>query len=182
MGACVLTRSELSRDEAYFVLEPFFREAQRLFCEQGLSRCRSTTLEIDPDIRDSPRHFAGCAEDGRRIALAPELADRSPEEVAAVVAHEFGHATDFLYPGRFVLAADELVQRWDGAWDQRRPVEDERAAYNRRMQWERRDAAQVERAADLIAEHVTGRVIRYAGPCLLQTYGPGIAPRPAALR
>lgn len=178
---CVMTRSVLSSDEAYFVLEPFFKETRALFVEEGLVRCRQATLEIDSSIRDSPRHFAACSEDGKSIVLAPELADRSVDEVAAIVAHELGHAADFLYPGRFFVADDELVQRWDGAWERRHRIEDERAAYNRRIQWERRSADHVERAADLIAEQVTGRVIRYAGPCLLQTYGPGVTPRPEGL-
>lgn len=181
-AACVLEPSTLSDDEAYFVLEPFFMETRELFVASGLVRCRATELEIAAWVRDAPRHFAACSEDGKSIVLSPDLADRSVEEVAAVVAHEFGHAADFLYPGRFLLADDELVQRWDGAWDARKAVDDERAAYNRRMQWERRTADEVERSADLVATFVTGRQIRYAGPCRLQTYGPGVAPRPRGLR
>lgn len=163
------------------MLEPYFVETKALFLEYGLGRCKATKLEIAGWVRDSPRHFAACSEDGRSIVLAPELADRADYEVAAVIAHEFGHAADFLYPGRFSVAADELLQRWDGAWATRGAVDDERAAYNRRLQWERRAPDQVERTADLVAELVTGRVIAYAGPCLLQTYGPGIAPRPLGL-
>ncbi len=181
MEACVLTEPSLSDEEAYFVLEPFFRETQALFVEHGLTRCKQVRFELDSEAHDTPRHFAGCAEDGSHIIAAPQLADRSIDEVAAVLAHEFGHACDFLYPARFLVADGELVQRWGTAWNARAAITDERAAYNQRMQWERRDPGEVERAADLIAQHVTGRVIRYGGPCMLQTYGAGAAPRPAGL-
>lgn len=177
---CPETRAPLSDDVAFTVLEPFFVETRALFVEAGLRRCEKTRLEIDPGAHDTPRHMAGCTEDGLVIVAAPELAELPVDNVVAIFAHEFGHAGDFLYPTRFVVADGELVtavERERASLDDM----DQRGSYNRRRQWEARDAHEVEIAADFIAAHVTGRVIRYGGPCMLQTYGPGKR-RPRSLR
>jgi hypothetical protein len=179
--ACAERPVSLTDEEAYAVLEPFFLETQKVFVEAGLVRCAKTRLVIDAEAHDTPRHFAGCTEDGLLIVVAPQLADLPVENVVAILAHEFGHAADFLYPARFLVADGELVSSFEGA--RRRALEDidQRAEYNRRKQWEDRDPTAVEEAADRIAQDVTGREIQYAGPCVLQTYAPG-GPRPPDLR
>jgi hypothetical protein len=179
--ACAERPVRLTDEEAYAVLEPFFLETRKVFVEAGLARCAKTRLEIDGEAHDTPRHFAGCTEDGLLIVVAPQLADLPVDNVVAIFAHEFGHSADFLYPARFVVADGELVSSFEGK--RRRALEeiDQRAEYNRRKQWEDRGSGDVEEAADRIAQDVTGREIRYAGPCVLQTYGSGRT-RPAELR
>lgn len=169
----------LTDEEAYAILEPFFKATRALFAERGLSRCKRVRFRIDPEGHDTPRHFAGCMDDGSEVVVAPELADLPVDNVVAIFAHEFGHAADYLYPARFFVADGELIQR---AEPRRSHSEmDAREEFNRRAQWEHRDDDAVEVTADHIAGYVTGREIHYAGACVLQTYGPGV-PRPRRLR
>ena len=181
MTSCRRIPAALTADEAYAAIEPFFVETRRLFIERGLTRVKETRLLIDPEAHDTPRHFAGCIETGKEIVVAPEFATLPVDNVVAIIAHEFGHACDFLYPGRFFLAEGELVSMREAG--RRVAVEDmdQRSVYNVRKQWETRDAHAVEVTADRVAEFVTSRTIQYAGPCMLQTYGPGKS-RPRALR
>jgi len=172
----------LSNEEAHLVVEPFFEETRSLFIERGLPRVKHVKLQIAAWVHDTERHFAACSTDGRDIVAAPQIADLTIEQVAAIFAHEMGHAADYLYPARFLLADGELVQRHDSAWVARSVPDDERAQFNRTKQWESRGDDEVEHTADLIAEWVTGRKIRYSGRCLLQTYGVGESPRPRGLR
>jgi len=58
---------------------------------------------------------------------------------------------------------------------------DQRAQFNWMRAWHDRDEHSVEATADAIAQWVTGREIRYGGPCTLQTYKPGVR-RPTDLR
>lgn len=166
------------------MLEPFFVETRTLFCDAGFSRCSATKLEIDGEAHDTPRHFAGCRDDGRLILAAPEMADLPVDNVVAIFSHEFGHAVDFLYPTRFQLVVGELEER-KGEWSEGRrlPTAEMPAAFARGVmrQWRGRDDDEVERLADAIAERVVGRPVAYTGPCLLQTFGAG-APRPEGLR
>lgn len=171
----------MTDEEAFAVLEPFFRETQLLFVERGLTRCQETRLLVEDDAHDTARHFAGCTEDGLRIVVAPQLAQLPVDNVVAILAHEFGHACDFLYPARFIVADGELVSVYEGPKRISLEDMDQRAAYNIRRQWESRAPEDIEATADAVAGDVTGREIRYNGPCMLQTYGPGTG-RPRTLR
>lgn len=179
--SCRRLDAALTDEEAYAVLEPFFRETRLMFVEKGLTRCRETKLVVEADAHDTARHFAGCSDDGQEIVVAPQLAQMPVDNVVAILAHEFGHAADFLYPARFLMADGELVHVFEGAKRVSLENMDQRAAYNMRRQWERREASDVELTADAVANYVTGREIKYNGPCMLQTYGPGTG-RPRELR
>jgi len=184
VATCRRLIASLSCEEAFAVLDPFFVETKKLFVERGLVRCRETRLLVEEEVHDTPRHFAGCTDDGREIIAAPQLAEMPVETVVAIMAHEFGHSADFLYPSRFVVADGELVSVFEGERRERRVKLDDldqRGAYNLRKQWETRNPPAVEETADAVAEYVTHREIRYAGPCMLQTYGPGRR-RPKELR
>lgn len=184
-GECRFIRSELTCDEALAVLDPFFQAAREVFVAYemnwlGCSRMRRVRLECSATVHDTARHFAGASEDGKLILAAPELAELPEETVVAILAHEFGHAMDFAYPAMFRESEGELkraVALADNGQDRRF----EQAAVAAMRQWRDRDPDTVERTADVVAEHVTGRRIGYAGPCLLQTLDAGIA-RPAGLR
>jgi hypothetical protein len=181
---CVRQPQLLSDEQAFVVLTPYFEAVAEAF--QGVHpRTRKVRLDIDSRAHDSPRHYAGCSPLGDRIICAPQLANLLPgsldepitpgeETVVAILAHEFGHAVDFLHPGRFVLTDDmELIDTGTG------PVPDD--VRERRMrQWSVRGDDNVERTADALATTTLGRPILYAGPCLLQSFR-GI-PRPAGLR
>jgi hypothetical protein len=171
-------------EEAKAILEPYFIVAQERFVEARFTRVRRTSFKVTGRMHDSARHFAGTREDGLVVEVAPEMVEIGEEFVIAIMAHELGHATDFLYPGEFVLGHDEeLVRR-------RRPglvtdeVEDDPEAKQwkrwHRM-WLKRDAYVVEKTADRIAEFVYEKPIGYTGPCLLETFEGGV-PRPTELR
>jgi hypothetical protein len=109
------------------------------------------------------------------LIVAPEMADLPSETVLAILAHELGHAVDFLYPGEFALGKDRKVMRrdLDGVDDQQR----QRWVRG----WQKRDDDAVEFTADGIAELVYGIPIGYCGPCKIQCFDRGQA-RPAGLR
>lgn len=154
--------------EARLILEPYFEELQILFVEAGLDRVADTKLRCVLGLHDTPRHFAGCVEDGRIIYAAPELVEMPTDMVLGILAHELGHAADFLYPGEFVLREDHVI----------RMVPDKQ----RFRGWERRDSDTVEISADYIAEKALGLAIGYRGPCHLQSLGNGGTPRPIGLK
>ena len=156
-----------------------------LYVDHGFSRCADTKLEVAGWVHDTPRHFAGCRDDGKLVVAAPQLADLPIDNVVAVFSHELGHAVDFLYPTRFQLVIEEL-REFPGDWDvdiQRRPTADLDAKTLRAVmdQWKNRDEEQIEQLADAIAELVVKKPVTYAGPCLLQTFAGG-EPRPVGLR
>lgn len=164
----------LSSDEALVVIEPYFLAVREQFVRFGLHRCARTQLRCASWVHDSPRHFAACEEDGRRIFVAPALADLPDTTLMAIVGHEFGHATDFLYPAQFALARDGVQQRnFDDV--------SEKQVRAWLTGWQRRSADVVEVTADKIAEYVLGIPIGYTGPCQLQSFNAGV-PRPAGLR
>ena len=179
MGAaeavCEPTVTELSPDAAHAVLEPFYLALCEQFVDAGLKRCQRVKFYCAPGQHDTPRHFGATSEDGREIVVAPELAELPVETVSALIAHELGHAVDFLYPGEWVLGRErEAIRR------KRAPGDDEQ--WERWMRaWKERDADVIEFTADAIAEWATGRRIGYLGPCLLQAFDKGQA-RPAGLR
>ena len=174
MSACPELVTGLSLDEAHAVLEPFFLAARALFLERGLELCRRTRFFVADDMHDTPRHFAGCSADGREIVVAPELAELPYEFVVGILAHEFGHAADFLYPGEFALGRGGVVRR-------RRQDVDETQWLRWQRTWDARDPDVIEVTADSIAELVWGQPIRYTGPCQLQNFRIGEA-RPHGLR
>ncbi len=180
---CVPRVTPVSSGQAYVILEPLIQAVRERFVDWemerfGSSKARKIRAECWKEMHDAPRHFAGCSDSGLLIAFAPEVVELPEQTVLGIMAHEFGHAMDFLYPGRFVLQEDEVVGWRDLDDDTRRARQASRAAIS---QWQARDADQVEQAADAIARHVTGQPIGYTGPCLLQTMHEG-GPRPAGLR
>jgi len=172
---CPEVASVVGPDDALLILEPYFEAGQAAFAEAGMPKVRRTRLYVAPWIHDSPRHFAACREDGLAVLVAPELVELPEETVGAILAHELGHAADFLYPGEFMLGRErEAVRRNAEAFGER-----EWARWMRR--WQRRDDDAVEMTADAIAELGVGRRIGYLGPCQLQVFDRGLA-RPQGLR
>lgn len=165
MNDCPDTQTDLSTEEAQAILEPYFLVVQERFLEAGLERISQTHLRCSPWVHDAPRHYAACYEDGSEIVVAPELAELGYDTVCAMLAHELGHATDFCYPGEFVLQ-DRLVRRLQGLEES--DYKQWRRIVNR---WKHRDTDTVELTADAIAENVMGVPIGYRGPCLLQAFG-----------
>jgi hypothetical protein len=167
--------SEISNEEAHAILEPYFIVARRLFTEycEGIGlgdAVKSTKFECRPEIHDSERHYAATTLDGRKVLVAPELAELPEDTVAAIFAHEFGHVLDHLYPACFVCVEDELV--FLGEVPEGEHSDQTRLA--RMKQWEGRDDHIVEVTADQIAEQVTGSRIGYSGPCMLQGLNRGV--------
>lgn len=175
MGCPELT-TDLSEEEAEALLEPYFIEARKRFYEQGLERLKAVRFGCSKKMHDSPRHFAATTTDGKQILVAPELVEVDEPLVIGIIAHELGHATDFLYPGEFVLGKsdEEIVRR------QRDDV-DERQWHRWMSRWQARSGYVVEKTADLIAGLVWGTPIGYTGPCMLETFEGGV-PRPRSLR
>ena len=171
-------------ESARVILEPYFiaaRDEFQNFCaaKQLGNDVKRTRLEVSSEVRDAERHYAGATVDGRMIAVAPELADLPEDTVAAMLAHEFGHIVDHLYPGRFVIVQEELV-----CYPEEYDANDSRTGQSRiaRMrQWQARSEHEIELTADLIAEQVLGHRIGYSGPCMLQSFNRG-SPRPKDLR
>jgi hypothetical protein len=180
------------------VIEPHFDAVRDVYAgfepEPGkrLTTLKRTRFVVEPGVHDSERHYAMCRDDGLLIKVAPEAAQLDLETLTAVLAHEFGHAADFAYPGRWVPSRGKRAI-WigeGGCWhyDQHgnaewRPQKGNDGRRVRKWQslWHERDDDQVEWSADSIAYTVTGLKIQYCGPCLLQCFGAGAA-RPAGLR
>lgn len=170
------------------ILEPYFvavREEFLTFClAQKLgTEIRKTKFECRSEVRDSERHFAATTTDGRLVVAAPDLADLPEDTVGAILAHEFGHVVDHLYPGRFLVAEEEgelIFFKDEISYNPK----DERTAQVRvaRMrQWEARSDHEVELTADLIVEQVLGHRVGYSGLCMLQGFNRGVR-RPKELR
>lgn len=174
-AGCQATVTALDADEALCIIEPYYLAMQDVFIEAGLDRVKRTRLYVAPWLHDTPRHFAACQSDGRTIIVAPELCEQDERIVLAVLAHELGHASDFLYPGEFVLGKQrKLTVR------QRSDFEPKQWARWIKS-WEGRDDDAVEFTADAVAEYATGERIGYVGPCLVQCFNLGRA-RPQGLR
>lgn len=135
-------------------------------------------MVVDESMFDGGRHFAGCREDGARIALAPQLVELPEQTITAILAHEFGHAVDGLYPAEW-----EARRGAPAAWLERREGDGrvDRAYARLRQFWAERSAALVELAADSIAHAIVGHRVEYCGPCLVQCWSGGIE-RPDELR
>jgi len=180
--ACLEIRPTLTVEEAEAVIEPYFLAVQEVFVGSGATKCKKTRFEVAPWIHDSPRHFAACEDTGRVIIVAPEFAELPEETVIAILSHEFGHATDFLYPGAFVLVDDGELVKMPPVPQKLSNKKAEQANVARMQAWERRDKDAVERTADAIAEMHTGHLIGYCGPCELQCFDRGTRPRRSGLR
>lgn len=94
-----------------------------------------------------------------------------------IIAHEFGHAADYLYPGAFCVTSGGKVLGALAGPTSKQVVPNARYRY-----WLERDYDAVERTADKVAETVLGVKIGYAGPCMLETINGGVRPRPKGLR
>lgn len=164
MTACPETTTDLSNEEAKLILEPYFIAVQEAYCKSGLDLCLGTRMLVDPKMHDTARHFAACDSSGKRIYLAPELVELPEETVLAVMAHELGHACDFLYPGQFLLRGEDEPAI-------RRPPESSKHWGKGLRDWKRRDDDLVELTADAIAHYALGVRYGYRGPCLIQTFG-----------
>jgi hypothetical protein len=157
-----------TNEMAATVLAPYFDAVRDVFSahepapNQSLDKLAKTDFIVDGRIHDSNRHFAGCRQDGLLILLAPQSVDLPEDTLVAIIAHEFGHAADYAYPGRWLPERDEPA-----AW-----LADLSTKEAKRWMkaWPDRSDDQVEWAADSIAQAVTGRRIGYCGPCLLQCW------------
>lgn len=154
----------LDRVTAHSVVEPYFVAVQELALVR-FPLTKGVRLEIHEDLHDTPRHFAGCRTDGKLIAFAPEAADLPEATLLAILAHEFGHAVDFLYPARWVLDANRK------AVERRLEDADEEQVARWMRAWQNRDDDVIEFTADAIGELIAGRAIGYCGPCELQCFG-----------
>lgn len=173
--------AEISDEAALAVLTPVIEHVAELYAEAGLDRLSGLEIVVSAEEGGEGRNFAACREDGLLIVLSPDLIQLQEETTVAIIAHEFGHACDFLYPAQWVrdrkggMFLADTSKRGVPAGEAPLPAEWVR-------DWRGRDSDTVERTADGIAESVTGFRIGYGGPCLLQTVKGGVRPRPAGLR
>ena len=172
----------LSLDQAEAVIEPYFTAVKRVFVAGGATHAKVVRLELATWIHDSKRHFAATDETGRLIITAPEFAELPEETIVAILSHEFGHAVDLLYPGRYVFADGELIEMPEVPPGELIDGKAEQANIARTRAWERRSKDDVELTADAIAELYTGQKIGYCGPCELQCFNRGQRPRRLGLR
>lgn len=165
MTACRSLETDLSNEEAYLILEPYFEAVREQYIAAGIDLCKKTRLVIDPSMHDTARHFAACQDDGKVILLAPELAELNDNAVLAIIAHELGHAADFLYPGQFAMRGEDEPAAW------RDPSSMKPKHWHRWLKdWGSRNDDLVELSADAIAHFVLGVRYGYRGPCLIQDF------------
>jgi hypothetical protein len=190
---CERPRQVVDCATALVIVEPYFRAAQEAFVQHEALHCGAkkpklarVRLECSPwsklheESDFGTRNFAGTTLDGTVIVVAPEVVELPEDTVAAIMAHEFGHAYDFLYPGMFLMSDGELL-RFD-------PIEvdpdnkwERQTAVARARQWRDRSDEEAEQVADAIAGEVLGHPVLYGGPCMLQCFSRG-AKRPEGLR
>lgn len=177
---CCRTPANVNERAALAILRPSIETIWALFLDAGLDRLEGVEVRVSAAEGGEGRNFAACRTDGALIVLSPDLIHLPEATVDGILAHEFGHAADFCYPARFVKAKNGALRRLDaspkGVPAGEAPIP---AAWLR--EWSARDDDTVERAADAIAEYVTGWRIGYSGPCRLQTTDGGV-PRPDGLR
>jgi len=176
MTECLDTTTDISDEEAHLILEPYFLAVQERYCQRGLELCSNTRLRVDRKMHDTARHFAACDSTGKQILLAPEMVELREDTVFAIVAHELGHACDFLYPGHFALRGESEPALW------REPDSMKPKHWHKWLKdWEKRDDDMIELTADAIAHFALGVRYGYRGPCLIQTFG-ATRLRPVGLR
>lgn len=190
---------------AHTVLQPHFDAVRDEFARfevapgVALTKLRRVQYVITSEARSSERHFAATLDTGMSMIYAPEIVELPIETLVAILAHEFGHAADFAYPGCFTWPkAGPGTALWVGESDYARAAawrftfgkagarsrasgDDKAPAENWAFAWNRRSRDQIEWAADAIAGLVTGHSVGYCGPCMLQCFHGGVA-RPAGLR
>lgn len=175
-SACRYETTDLTNEEALAIIEPYFEAVREVYVDSGLSLCARTKLIIDPSMHDTARHFAACQDDGLKIYIAPEAADQPDTALMAIIAHELGHACDFLYPGQFALG-DE-----DAPAILRSPESMKPKHWHAWLRdWRQRDDDLVELTADAIAHRAMGVRYGYRGPCLIQDFS-ATRLRPRGLR
>lgn len=180
----------MTRDEIVAaVLQPHFDAVRDTFAKFSptkgvkLSGLRKVKFIIDgsagrggTDLPDCEgRHFAATRDDGLLMYYAPEIVDIPHDTLVAILAHEFGHAADHMYPAHWVMPPRGPGEAtWIGSAETKQ---------HRQWQqlWRDRSRDQIEWAADGIAQAVIGLRIGYAGACMLQSFAGG-AERPAGLR
>lgn len=98
-------------------------EQRELFLRAGFTLVRRTHIVLDPSIdtwAQGGRTVGETTADGKTIYLSPRLATFDEDRVAAVAAHELGHAVQGLYgdispdPDRIEQDADALAERATG--------------------------------------------------------------------
>jgi hypothetical protein len=173
--------TDIDEEAAQALLEPYIVEVAARFYEAGLTRLEGIKIRVSASEGGEGRNFAACRTDGRLIVLSPDMVHLVPATLTAILAHELGHAADFLYPGLFVPGRDGRMILLD---DSKKGVPTGEAPVPKTWlsDWRARDIDAQERQADRIAETVLGVRIGYSGPCLLQTIDDGISPRPHGLR
>lgn len=167
--------TDLSEEEALIIIEPYYEALYENFLEAGLGQLKKVQLVCSWEARAGERNFAGCVTDGSAIIVAPDLAELPISTMEGILAHELGHASDFLYPGSFQAASRTKLRVYD------REEYEDKAWRSILRSWKERDDDMVEVTADLIAERVLGVRIGYMGNCKLQTIGKGPR-RPRGLR
>lgn len=161
---------------AAVILQPHFDAVRDEFIRYSpspgvtLDRLRKTHLLVDEGVHNKPRHFAACRDDGLQILCAPKIVVAvDVEQMVAILAHEFGHASDMAYPGQWVVVRPGTGHQkaiWIGDSTDRHAVQ-----WRERL-WHERTRDVIEWTADAIAELVTGRTIHYCGDCVLQCFAP----------
>lgn len=189
MSASVITPYfEATRDVMVAAFEEQFGDGRR-------SRIRKARLIVDDAAHDTRRHFAMTHTESLAIVVAPQMADLNERIIVGILAHEFGHVADYAYPGAFAWPRggpgaahwiggepSERAAAWRLVFGRARAKsvterDDDLPSANWMRAWEDRSDDEVEWAADAIAELLTGRVIGYAGPCMLQQIGGWKRPR-----
>lgn len=162
------------------IIQPYFDAVKHTFANfspdgvSNLSKLTRVGFLIEPAVHNTPRHFAACREDGGLLVFAPEIVDLPEESVTAMLAHEFGHAADFSYPGNWVTSDDPTKAAiWIGS-------RSDKQAMRWRKFWMGRNTDQQEMAADAIVKAVTGKTVGYCGSLQIQCFTG--KPRPVGLR
>jgi hypothetical protein len=166
---------------AAVIIAPSFNAVLDVYCEahrklKGSRDMSAVELQVNEDMHDTERHFAACYTTGKRIDIAPEGADLPLDTLTAILAHELGHASDFLHPGRWEFVSRDKPAKWV---DSDAATSENLKGLQRR--WMKRSDDEIEWCADAIAYAVTGRRVGYCGPCLLQCFDSGVL-RPTGLR
>lgn len=180
-----------SSEQIRTVVEIFWEGIVRDFERSGFSQPRNVTkIVIDPSWHDSCRHYAGARTDGKQLVVAPQILDLSEEKTVAILAHEAGHITDFLCPGRFFYRTPgrvrlrrgfDVVAHTDPDEHGRVFVEFKRPSrknFNKHiLDWKERSDDEVENVADSVVLLALGKKVLYDGPpgCKIQNFTRGVS-------
>jgi hypothetical protein len=164
-----LVRPRLSDHDSKKLYDHHMGLLKRELLAKGWDRAAETRWQQDESVRDTYRHFAATDQDGSLISISYDLWRLPGDQPIGILAHEWGHALDFLYPA-------EIAQIVGG-----RPVLSE--PDDRELErWRKRSKDEVEVAADEIVFGVWGRALRYDPRCHLQSFSAGTRGRPRGLR